>query len=141
VDRKLFRVAKGEKPINRDDLDEPEKAGTDNDPWTLQSLLPFENLSTNEVFIFATDSKGGRQAVADCCDAYAARILNGRTGQPIVQLAVGEISSKDYGRHPKPVFRIVLWDDGDTADSHKTVLPPPEKVAAERDDMDDEIPF
>src|SRR5271168_339659 len=60
VDRKVYRVAKGERPPEREDLDD--WPGTENwpigddgkayDPWALQYLVPFENPETGEVVVF-----------------------------------------------------------------------------------------
>ena len=72
VDRKVYRVALGERPPEREDLDDLEKGnwpegidGNPSDPWSMQYLLPLERVSDGEVVIFTTSSIGGRRAVAD----------------------------------------------------------------------------
>src|SRR5215469_15701523 len=81
-DRKVYRVALGEKPPEREDLDDldqdewPEGLdGKPSDPWVFQFLLPLENIGTGEVVIFCTASIGGRTAVANLCTAYVKRWL------------------------------------------------------------------
>ena len=143
ADKKLYRVARGERPAERNDLDEVDKADTDQDPWSLQYYLPLENTESGEVFIFTTSSIGGRRAVSELCNAYAKRKLNGRDGQPIVRLATAEMNTKNYGKVPRPAFQIVGWDDSTSA-THKiseAAIPvQPEKAAANAD-INDEIPF
>jgi hypothetical protein len=77
ADRKVYRVALGEKPPVREELDDLDKTlwpdgidGEPADPWTLQYMMPFENISSGEIVIFTTPSKGGRRAVSDLCLAY-----------------------------------------------------------------------
>lgn len=139
VDKKLYRIAKGDRPIKRDDLDEIEKANTDDDPWSIHYLIPFENMQTGAVVIFTTSSIGGRGAVSDLCETYANRKIKGNAGQPIIKLAVGELPSKKHGPKPAPKFKIVGWDDGsnDAHEISETTIP----ITKVADDMDDEIPF
>jgi hypothetical protein len=94
ADKKLYRVARGERPCGRNDLDEIQKAGTRSDPWSLQYLVPFESMESGEIFIFSTSSIFGRQAVSELCDAYGKRKLKGSDGQPVVKLATDEVATK-----------------------------------------------
>ena len=161
VERKVYRVARGERPPQREDLGDLDEAkwprgrdGKPFDPYVFQYLLPLENLTTGEVLIFVTPSIGGRQAVSNLCKEYAKRKMKGQNGQPIIQLAVGEMPTKNFGKVPCPVFEIVNWDDtGDglaaTEASLAAAIPvqpalSTKKTATEskkHDDMDDEIPF
>ena len=116
--RKVYRVAHGERPPQREDLDDLDETkwprgrdGRPLDPYVFQYLLPLENLTTGEVLIFVTPSIGGRQAVSALCKEYAKRKIKGQNGQPIIQLAVGEMPTKNFGNVPCPVFEIVSWDD------------------------------
>src|SRR5215467_7910671 len=60
--RKLYRVARGEVPPEREELDELDRtawvsgSNGQQDPWLKQQLLPFETLTAGEVVIFATSS-------------------------------------------------------------------------------------
>jgi hypothetical protein len=85
AERKLYRVALGERPPLREDLDCRDEdewpAGLDDepaDPWVFQYLLPLENLESGEVVIFVTSSFGGRRAIADLCDGYTKRAKKAR---------------------------------------------------------------
>ncbi len=51
-------------------------------------------MESGELVIFTTPSIGGQQAVRELCDAYAKRIKKGQHGQPMIQLAVGEMKTK-----------------------------------------------
>jgi hypothetical protein len=143
VERQTYRVALGERPRERENLDDLEKAnwpegidGKPADPWTLQHLLPLERVSDGEVVIFTTPSFGGRLAVADLCKVYAKRAeKNANCGQPIVKLAKTEMPTKKFGRVPRPHFEIVRWDDPPSGFDKA----PPSIVPG--DDFDDSIPF
>ena len=143
VERQTYRVALGEQPPERENLDDLEKDnwpegidGKPADPWTLQYLLPLEKLSDGDVVIFTTSSFGGRQAVADLCKAYAKRAeKNANCGQPIVKLAKTEMPTKKFGRVPRPRFEIVGWDDPLSAFAE---APPP---VAPEGEFEDSIPF
>src|SRR5262249_55941479 len=117
AERKLYRVALGEKPPLREDLDCRDEdewpAGLDDepaDPWVFQYLLPLENLESGEVVIFVTSSFGGRRAIADLCDGYTKRAKKARYGQPIIKLAKADFVTKKFGKVPRPLFEVVSWD-------------------------------
>jgi hypothetical protein len=145
VDRKVYRVALGERPVDRNDLDELERAETDNDPWTMQYMLPLESTDTGEVYIFITSSIGGKRAVSNLCDQFAKRKLRGgigTDGQPIVRLMADEMTTKNFGNVPCPKFLIHSWDERENLvhEVSKTAIPAYTEKAAS-DDMDDSIPF
>lgn len=146
ADRKVYRVALGEKPPVREELDDLDKSlwpdgidGKPADPWTLQYMLPFENVSNGEIVIFATSSVGGRRAVGDLCLTYGRRAKKGYRGHPIVTLAAGQMPSKKYGKVPAPVFKIIGWDDAADNVTDGTLEEPP-PVTSENE-FDDEISF
>jgi hypothetical protein len=143
AERKMYRVALGERPPEREDLDDLDKGkwpegfdGKPADPWVFQYLLPLENLSDGEVVIFVTSSGGGKQAVAELCDAYVKRTKKTGCGQPIIKLAKTVIPSPKYGKVPRPLFDVVRWDEQE-ATGDVEVIPP----ATSEDDFRDEIPF
>jgi hypothetical protein len=119
VERKMYRVALGEKAPVREDLDERDENewpegldGKPADPWVFQGMLPFENLKDGEVIIFASSSYGGRRAIADLCDAYAKHAKKTGCGyQPIIRLATEDFPSKKFGQVPKPLFEVDCWDE------------------------------
>jgi hypothetical protein len=155
VDQKVYRVFKGEKPPERDelcDLDQsewPTRDGKPEDPWSYQYYMPVENLETGDVLIFVTSSWGGRKAVAELCTTYAKRLKSGGDGQPIIKLAATEMPTKNHGKVAAPKFVIVAYDDAerevDTGEMVSTIKAQPEapakKIAATADDMDDAIPY
>lgn len=146
VERHLYCVARGEKPPEREDLDDQDKSnwregldGKPQDPWLQQYLLPLENPTTGEIAVFASSSFGGRRAVGDLCSTWAKRERRGYHGQPQVQLQCGEMPTKKFGKVRCPEFKIVGWDDCAPGD----VIEPaaPTAVNSDSDEMDDEVPF
>jgi hypothetical protein len=143
ADRKPYRVALGEKPPLREDLDDrneddwPEGLdGKPADPWVYQYMLPFENLASGELVIFTASSYGGKRAIADLCDSYVKRAKKGVRGQPIIKLAKTDMPTKKFGKVPRPLFEIDGWDQNDGME----VMPPDDVPPAESEaDYDDEI--
>jgi hypothetical protein len=137
ADRKMYRVALGEKPPVREDLDDldlidtKDSDGMSADPWVYQYLLPLENMSNGEVVIFVTPSKGGQRAIADLCSAYAKRTKKTGCGQPIIKLAKTDMPTKKWGKVTRPEFTIISWDEAGDVE----VMPP------EKADFSDSIPF
>jgi hypothetical protein len=131
VDRKPYRVALGEKPPLREDLDARDEDdwpkdddGNPSDPWSLQYLLPLENLKNGEVVIFCTSSFGGTHQKTAC-------------GQPIIKLAKTTFPSKKYGKVLRPLFEVTGWDQQGAPGDFDEVIPP---VTSETD-FQDEIDF
>lgn len=142
VDRKVYRVAKGERAPERDQLSDNDQStwplGPDGlrkqDPWVLQYLLPLESQETGDVHIFVAQSFGGRRCVGDICTQWGRRVArNPKAGQPMIKLAKAMMPTKNFGDVPRPDFVVIGWDD--TA-ADKVV-----DVATIKQDMDDEIPF
>lgn len=152
VNKKVYSVARDEKPASRNDLDDLDESewpkdrnGRPLDPWVFQNLLPMEDLETGEVCIFTTSSVGGKIAIGDLAKRYGTHVKNGHTGQPIVQLQTVDMPTRDYGDVARPAFRIDRWDDAspDVPVAEATSVAP-KKVhtkAEVDDDMADEIPF
>ena len=143
AERLLFRVAHGEEPPERDELDDRDQStwgsgidGKPQDPWLLQYLLPLENPVSGEIVVFATASLGGKRAIGDLCTIWGKRVKRGQHGLPVVQLQSGEMPTKKFGRVPCPVLKITGWTD--TADSSFIEQPPP---AVSEKDFGEEIPF
>ena len=143
AERKLFRVALGEKPPVREDLDDRDENnwpegldGNPTDPWVLQYLLPLEKTSDGEVVIFVTSSVGGCRAVADLCNAYAKRTKKTGCGLPIIKLAKTDMPTKKYGKVLRPLFEIAGWERQE-ATCGMEVIPP----ATSEDEFRNEIPY
>jgi hypothetical protein len=97
VEHKVYRVALGERPPEREELDDLDQSdwspgldGQPSDPWVFQFLLPFENVDSGEVVIFKTPSIYGQQAVAKLCEEWAKRASRvSGCGSPIIKLVAG----------------------------------------------------
>lgn len=145
AERKVYCVAKGEQPPERDELDDNDESqwppgvdGDPADPWVYQYLVPFENVETGDVVIFVTPSAGGRLAIGDLCTAWTRRTKKiPNSGQPIVKLAVGSMPTKKYGKVPRPLFEIAGWDEP----SKDIEVMPPDDGESSGGGFDDEVPF
>jgi hypothetical protein len=141
AERKIYPVAKGARPPDREDLDDLDESkweegldGKPADPWVYQYLLPLENRSNGELVIFVTSSFGGRRAVADLCQLYTRRTQKMGPGQPIIKLAKAEMPTKKFGKVPRPLFEVIGWDNNPVESS-----PPAETSSS--GDTNDSIPF
>lgn len=115
AERKLYRVARAEKPPERQELDELDKVdlvidGMSADPWVYQYLLPLEDMTSGEIVVFVTATHGGRRAVADLCQAYTRHAKKGHGGQPIIKIGCTDMPTKKFGKVPRPEFEIIGWD-------------------------------
>ncbi len=147
AERKMYRVARGERPPDREELDDlVEDAwpkghdGKASDPWVFQFLVPLENLTSGDLVVFVTASVGGRQAVSELCQTYARRLSRGQRGEPIVSLATTEMPTRAFGKVPRPSFEVLGWDDAGTPLA-AAIPAHTGRTAAKADDMNDEIPF
>ena len=68
VERRTYRVALGERPPEREDLDDLERDnwpegldGRPTDPWTLQHLLPVERVSDGDLYDVVVWRSAGRR--------------------------------------------------------------------------------
>jgi hypothetical protein len=146
VERKVYRVARGEQPPEREDLDDLELIGKKDqdgmsaDSWVYQYLLPLENRSKGELVIFVTPSFGGRRAVADLGQLYTRRRQKFGGGQPIIKLAKTDMPTKKFGKVPRPLFEVVGWDQEELSSNiinlPRDTIPP----ATSEDDFGDELP-
>ncbi|MGA2314144.1 MAG: hypothetical protein ABSF87_17585 [Xanthobacteraceae bacterium] len=151
LEKKHYRVARGEKAPEREDLDEwPDQTnwpkdddGEPTDPWVLFYLIPFEILDSGELIIFQTRSGGGRRAVADLAKEWTRHAIKNGGGQPIVALGETTFPSKKYGKVRRPLFTVVDWDDAAVSNaSPVNDVPPDEELpAADDGDFDDRVPF
>jgi hypothetical protein len=147
VERKIYRVSRGEKAPERDQLSDNDESkwpiGINRqpaDPWVYQYLLPMEDQRSNEVRIFVGSSFGGRRAVADLCSAYARRAQKRPgSGQPVITLQMVMMPTKNFGDVPRPHFEIVGWDDEAVASEPPRVVVSEESL--KKQEFDDEIPF
>jgi hypothetical protein len=143
ADRKMYRVAEGHRPPEREELDAKDmigvkdpRSGLSLDPWVYQYLLPLEN-EAGDLVVFVTSSMGGKRAVADLCKSYSRRAQRTHTSeQPVIKLGSGIMPSKLFGDVPRPQFDVIGWDSSNKEGIRE--VRPPETL---RQEMDDEIPF
>jgi hypothetical protein len=121
ADVKVKKVSEG-KPPERDELDEPELADTEDDPWVFQRYLPLEDPETGEILVFVTKSIGGKIALGDLLRVFE---NNWDRERPIVRLAISNFKTRDYGVKQRPNFPITRWTgDGQKAAARKEPGPP-----------------
>jgi hypothetical protein len=112
VDRKVFKIGDGEPP-ERDELDEPERAGRSDDPWCYQRYLPLEDIESGEIVTFVGKSVGSKIGLLNLLKTFC---INQHRGLPIIKLATGTFSTTAYGRKPHPAFAVIGWTgDGDAS--------------------------
>ena len=148
VDRRTYHVMKGERAPERDQMpDNDEEArknwpivdGKPQDPWSLQNLLPMENLETGERYIFVTATVGGGKAVGDLIDTYVAqRKRNRALGLPLIRLQKTMMPTGNYGPTVRPAFEIVSYETSEVEPVREVSQ---EALKQVEDDMNDEIPF
>lgn len=130
IERQLYRVALGEQPPEREELDDQDQTtwkpgidGKPRDPWILQYMVPLEDLSSGDIVVFTTQSAGGQRAVSDICGTYAKRCKRGVFGQPIVKLQSTMMPTRKFGDVQRPLFEVSRWDDGEPAQNDDSAVP------------------
>jgi hypothetical protein len=107
--------------LEREDLPEEED-------WKPQYVLPLEDPETGEFVAFVSGSFGGKKAINNLINTTARAVKAGRgEATPLIRLAVGSFTSKEYGRIACPNFEIVKQ----TAELKPTI----------KEEMSDEISF
>jgi hypothetical protein len=120
VEQRLGRIA-DKFHLEREDLPADED-------WAEQRVLPLEDADTHEVVAFVSSSFGGKKAINNLISATARAVKEGRgNATPLIRLAVGSFTSKEYGRIACPVFEIVNQ--------------PPQEVKPIEEELSDSIPF
>jgi hypothetical protein len=116
VEQRLGRIA-DKLSLDREDLPEDQE-------WKPQRVLPLEDAETHEFVAFVSGSFGGKKAINALINATARAVKEGRgDATPLIRLAVGSFTSKEYGKIACPSFEIVR------------------KPVTIKQEMDDEIPF
>ena len=90
----------------------------------LSALLAAGSYETSELITFVSKSTGGKIAVENFIQAYM--MGRHRGGLPIISLAIGDFPTSDYGRKPRPHFKLIGWtSDNTTAPVIDEEGPPP----------------
>jgi hypothetical protein len=100
VEQRLGRIA-DKFHLEREDLPEHED-------WKEQRVLPLEDVETGEFVAFVSGTSGGKIAINNLINTVARAVKAGRgEATPIVRLAVGKFTSKQYGGIDRPSFELV----------------------------------
>ena len=95
--------------LNRDEWDIYCKG---RDPWVFSWILPLFDAASGEAFLWSTDSRGGRDAIANLLTAYADRVEANpeeKKTLPIVELATGGYAHAQFGFVHTPELNILDW--------------------------------
>jgi hypothetical protein len=118
-------LVEGFKPPRRSELGDAdeteweidEQSGQPRDPWQYSNYVIFKEVGkTGEdenLYTFASSSKGGLGAIGDLCKVYGKSIRTKPDDLPIISLDVDayEHSNKKFGRIKVPKFNVVGWED------------------------------
>jgi hypothetical protein len=119
-EQRLGRIADGYR-LEREDLPADED-------WKPQRVLPLEDVETGEFVAFVSGSFGGQKAINALINTTARAVKEGRgNATPVIRLAVGSFTSKEYGKIACPLFELVREQ--------------PQEVKPIKDEMSDEVPF
>lgn len=115
-------VAEGYQPPRRSELGfddqsqwEQDNQGRPRDPWQFSNYIILKELgedaSEDNLYTFATSSKGGLNAMAVLCREYGRETRRRPNEYPIVKLGSDSYTHPEYGRTYVPLVKIVGWED------------------------------
>jgi hypothetical protein len=110
VEYKVHQITDG-KPPDRKELDSP-IADSDDDGWVYQRYLPLEDYDTSELITFVSKSTGAKIAIENLIQAYM--MGRHRGGLPIICLAISDFRTREFGRKPRPDFKLIGWTSDNT---------------------------
>ena len=135
----LFAGFKAPKREDLGDLDQAEwevdaLSGKPKDPWQFQSLLPLQQVETQELFVFQTSSVTGRRAVDRVIQSCERMLLFEPDVYPVIKLRIGGFQHRldQVGWVKVPAFKRV----GKTPKADTTTV-----ITNVKDDLNDDIPF
>jgi hypothetical protein len=118
VEQVMMRIADGKKPQPRDamgDLDkstwEVDDEGHERDPWQLSNYLIMKARDSDELYTYATASRGGIQAIGKLAKEYGHAMRYRPTEHPVVAIDQSYYMhpKKEWGKIKIPVLDIVDW--------------------------------
>jgi hypothetical protein len=147
------------KPPKRRDLgdNDPAQWERDNDPWQMTFFLPLTDPDSDELYVYSTTSRGGKDALANLQEAFADNREHHPENAdklPLVSLSGNHYPHPVYGRVETPAFDIERWID--PPKNIKQIRPPAsarptlaiehapkatEEISLDPDCNDEEIPF
>lgn len=146
VEQIMGPVAEGFQPPRRntlgdedeDEWEVDETSGKPRDPWQFSNYLIMKNVDDDELFTFATSSRGGLGAVGEMCKHYGKEMRSRPDDYPIIEIGTSSYQhqNKQYGRIYVPILKVVDWQaksefnmDG-VEEEVEEVKPAPKKAAA-----------
>lgn len=119
-------VVEGYQPPRRHTLGDDDKTqweigtdGKERDPWQFSNYLimktPGEPGIDEELYTFATSSRGGLNAIGDLCKTYGKAMRTRPDEYPIIEIGVGKYNhpNKEYGIIKFPTLTVVDWEAKD----------------------------
>ena len=125
VDTVMGRLCDGFEPPKRSELGDTDKElwevddnNQSRDPWQFSAYVVMYDPEAEQIYTFATASKGGHKAVGIISKAYGQRARMMPEMFPVVRLNWTEYehSNPRYGKIWNPVFDIVGWSQRDKID-------------------------
>ena len=98
---------------------EVDAQGKPRDPWQFSIYMVMKEVgqpaNTENLFTFATSSKGGTDAVGGVSTIYGKEMRTNPDQWPIVELGSSAYthSNKEFGRIKTPILKVVGWEDKD----------------------------
>ncbi|MBY0395318.1 MAG: hypothetical protein K2X91_02465 [Thermoleophilia bacterium] len=145
ADMRMGRIVEGFQPVGRASLGDTDKEeweqddnGQPRDPWQATNYLILKDPDGEQLYTFATSSKGGLGAIGKLCGAYGKAMRQRPDQFPVIALGIDSYRhpNKAYGKIYTPKFEIVGWT-GKSAFAEALAAEAAE--AAER--AEDDIPF
>lgn len=145
VEQIMGPVAEGFQPPRRNTLgdeDESEWEIDENtsrprDPWQFSNYIVLQAEDSDELFTFATSSRGGLGAIGELSKAYGKEMRSRPDEYPVIEIGTTSYQHRDkrIGRIYVPTFKIVDWQpksdfavEGAEAEVEE-VKPAPKKAA------------
>jgi len=97
---------------NDKSLWEKDDKGVPRDPWQRTYILEMAD-DQGTIYIYATQSNGGRNAISDLCRRYSDEYRMRPGMAAIITLGRDSYEHKTWGETYVPVFEIVGWTDAD----------------------------
>ena len=120
VEQVMGRVMDGFTPPRRSELGDTEReywptdnSGSPRDPWQFSNYLVMMDIKTQELYTYATASRGGLQAIGQLSKAYGKSMRHRPNEFPVVGLGVSsyEHPNKQFGTIKIPTLNIVGWTE------------------------------
>lgn len=121
VEQIMGPVAEGYQAPRRNELGdqnqdewETDQEGRPRDPWQFSNYIvlktPGEDATEDNLYTFATSSKGGLGAIGALCREYGKEMRRRPDEYPIIKLGADTYNHATYGRTYVPIIQIVGWE-------------------------------